>query len=105
MQKDISVCVPAQETGLAQAVAEMKRRQASYMRREDKQKQRIETLQTEVTKTRAEHSDSFLETEKQCDTSLVAHMELAVNVAKFPLLTLVLQVSSDKNERRHPGAD
>lgn len=53
--------------GLGQVVAEMQRRQASYIRREDKQKQHIESLEWELAKTRADHNDGFLDAEKQYD--------------------------------------
>jgi hypothetical protein len=48
-----------------QLVAEMNRRQASYIQREDKHRKQIEALQQELAKTRAEHDDGFLEAERQ----------------------------------------
>lgn len=72
----IFIHVPGQDMGVDQVVAEMQRRQASYIRREDKQKQHIETLKHELVKTRADHNDGFLETEKQCDAMLAAHIDL-----------------------------
>lgn len=66
--RKLSLRAPGQEMGLDQIVAEMQRRQESYIRREDTQKQHIEALQHELAKTLADHNDDFLETEMQCES-------------------------------------
>ena len=90
---------------LDQVVAEMKRRQASYIRREDKQKQQIETLERELANTRADHNDGFLDTEKECD--LMAPVDSDAHSALWPVLRTgvdILQVSRASNEKGHSRA-
>jgi hypothetical protein len=46
-------------------MSEMRRRQASYMRREDGLKKQIQELQQEVTRLTAERGIGFLDSEKK----------------------------------------